>query len=361
VLLALAVVCGALVFGSGVWLAWQNRDSETLRANGTTALLVGLVAGVLTLWFSLKTPEGRTYAFPVVFVIDQASRRPLRLHSAWTEQFFDPGVRIVPETADVLVAGPGSAPVTGVPTPGSEQDIAVQRRLYLEVLVYYVIGILERTFGQAWDVDVQGYETAELGPVRGPVPREPIKAGRSVSRDELVKTLPEYPGLGHWPPYPGDSHECVLPPDTSVIWTAVGDRERKLTMANRFATVTVTIAGMSMWLRGGGTIAALMGVQAPAIETGDSLATLQYQMKLEATFERFLSGHPSMPAHIRWVDALFYQLRSLDAAQLWTRFKQDYSLVRDLEELQRKKSELDMKNRDPRDASANPGRGRKGS
>ena len=73
VLLALVVVLGALVFAAGVSLAWQNRASDTLRTNGLTALFVGLVAGFLTLWFSLKTPERKAFDFPVVFVIDQRS------------------------------------------------------------------------------------------------------------------------------------------------------------------------------------------------------------------------------------------------------------------------------------------------
>jgi hypothetical protein len=67
-------------------------------------------------------------------------------------------------------------------------------------------------------------------------------------------------------------------------------------------------------------------------ESQERTLTLSYEMKLTATFERLRSGHPDMPAHIRWVDTLFGQLRQFDSEQRWRSVKQDYALLRDQQE-----------------------------
>jgi hypothetical protein len=76
-LLGLTVVGVLSLLVVVVWLACQNRGSDTLLSNGTTALVVGGVGLLATLWFSLKAPTPREHRFTLTFAVDSDTRLPL--------------------------------------------------------------------------------------------------------------------------------------------------------------------------------------------------------------------------------------------------------------------------------------------
>jgi hypothetical protein len=318
-LLGLMGIGGLSLLTAAVWLAYLNRSSEMLRSNGVTAVVVGVAGLLATLWFSLKAPEARHHQFPVVFVLDAASRLPLPpWESLVAAPYADPatGLGVLPPGRDRL-----KAEIMRAAQPG---DIDGLLALYLDVMVSYFMDALGRTFSTSWDVEVSSFETAQVA-TTSYGPRAPLGRGLSLPRRELVANVPRAQIVST----PGFAETLTVPPGTHAVgWEAKDARNRVLRLSNPFVTLRVEIATWSYGIGAGG-LAPLVGMS--QMESQEKMATLSYLVSLDASFERLRSGHPDMPDYVRWVDTLFGQLRRCDAEQRWRRMKEDYVLLRDLQ------------------------------
>jgi hypothetical protein len=285
----LMVVGGLLLVVAAVWLFWLNRGSETLRSNGITALVVGIVGLLATLWFSLKPPEDRHHRFPVVFVLDKVSRLPVPPWEGLAAvQYADPaaGLGVFPALAmkglkdEVL------------PSVRSEDNGALAA-VYLDVLLSYVTDALCSVFSRSWDVEVSTFETAQAN--RTTVePRVPFRSGLSLSVQDLLSEVPHAEFALSPPRRPNN---MVVPLGTRTSgWEATDPRTRVLRMSNAFVRLSVEIAWESYALGSGG-LAPLIGMS--PTESQEKTICLSYVVTLDASFEKLRSGHPDMPDHVR--------------------------------------------------------------
>jgi hypothetical protein len=325
-LLTLVIVGGVLLLTAVAWVIRLNYSSEALLSNGLTAAAVGIAGLLASLWFSLKSPEPREYRFPVVFVIDRATRLPLSvMEYPAVARYADPGWG----APGVAGKAPFLSGLTKKALPALKpDDNQGLNDVYLDVLVSYAMDVLGSTFRNTWDADVVSFELAHLGSARFGS-REPLRKGAVFQRRELVNDLPHPEILRDGEAF---APTFTAPPRTSVVWTAKTEPlvARVLELSNPFAKVAVAIERQG-WSVGSGGVAPLAGISSIE-ESQERTLTLSYEMKLTATFERLRSGHPDMPAHVRWVDTLFGQLRQFDSEQRWRSVKQDYALLRDQQE-----------------------------
>jgi len=298
-----------------------------VRSNGATAMVVAIAGLLATLLFSLKAPEERNYRFPVAFVIDKATLLPLSfMQFPAVAEYADPGWG----TPGVMTKAPFLNGLTEQVLPSVQpEDINGLLAVYQDVLVSYVMDMMCTTFRGSWNTEVFSFETARVTTHTSEV-RGPVRPGLVVERRKLVKDLPHGPVVND---VAGIAIEFTVPEHTAVTWKptkATEDTTRVLEMSNAFVSLTVTIEREAYVLGSGGLIA-FVGTSLE--ESQKTTFTLSYVMKVHASFERLLSGHPDMPAYTRWVDTLFGLLRQLDAEQRWRRIKQDYLLLRDQQAL----------------------------
>ncbi len=316
-LLALMLVGFVSLLAVAVWLAYQNRSSDTLRSNGATALMVGGVGLLATLWFSLKPPEARRHRFTVTFVVDTDTRLPLS-----RDRYPDLWSYAAPDAAHpAMVDVEPFVQTLAAKTPLSPSDV---QAVYLDVLVAYVMDVFARNFASSWDVEIVRDKSVAVTTTKTS-PRRPTPPGVKVERTDLVGHLSASKQLlaqilPGW-------EEFVVPPDTRLEWLE-DPWSRVLKASNPFVTVSIDVGRAFGAIYGSGRLGELAGMSRE--ESQKRHMAFSFVMQLDASFERLRSGHPEMPRYTQWVDTIFSDLRAFDAEPVWAKIEQEHALFRGL-------------------------------
>lgn len=304
---------GLIVILAG-WIAYLNRDSEAVRVNGRSAVIVGAAGVLITLLLSLKAEHVTVPPFPAAFVFHRQTRQPFSCDAIpEATRFADPGFAGNVRPAFSLVA----EAIKKQPTLLETADDSVSNALYLDVLLRHVVDLLSFAFSKSWDAEVVRFDLPHARETRYGS-REPKKEGTKVERQALVRLFPESPIL--------DSDflkVLTLPPDTTVRRVPADGNTRSLELANPFATVTIMLKWHSSG-RGIGRLRDLCGL--PMSGKYDEWLSATYLISLDARFEQLRSGHPEMPVYRRWVQTMFDELRAFDAERRWQEVKDAYQL-----------------------------------
>jgi hypothetical protein len=235
--------------------------------------------------------------------------------------YTDPGWRIPGVISAAWLSGLQARVLPSIPAADTDALQAV----YLDVLVGYLNDILCMMFTTSWDAEVITFNLAHMSTSTFGA-RQPIRPGVAVNRRALVTALPYAPMLEAT----AVRSTFVVPPGTSVTgWSVTREASvagRVLEMSNPFATVRVMI-DLHGWAVGAGGVAPLVGMSYYGSQ--EHAISMNYVMRLEASFERLRSGHPEMAAYMRWVDTFFAFASKLDSQERWQRIQQEFAFLKD--------------------------------
>lgn len=323
--------CGVLIgvlFLITCWLAWQNWASEKVRSSILPAFAIGTISALVTILFNLKS-ETKELEFPVVFIFDSDSKKPLELPVLSS---LGPDLDSVWRYVEALKAQPSSS--TEDKKTVSDSD------LYFDILLRVTLDVLFETYSQHWDIK---HRTIDLPYVKRTASWSQDNAPKEVkfiSLDDIKELFPDVYLLKIKSP---DMEKITLPIGTEILGEAKfgegkQDRpfERKFSMTNNFVVITISLlqAGGGSGL---GSFSHLLGLSQ---EESARFRKAIYIVRLSAKFEGLKSGHPAMPQYRRWVDIMFDQLQTnLDERKHWEKARDQFLLLRDR---QRQKTEANQ-------------------
>ena len=312
-----AVRIGAVVFGAVVgmvagWLAWQNRESETVATNFPTFLAISAVGALLTLAFSLHGEE-KAISFPVEYVIDLKTDRPLSCE-AFPEctQYTDAGA-LTPFPGWQVAGEVATADPKVIP-----QDAGGLSRFYRRVILRQILEALRFTFNNSWDAQPSRFELPTGGGSSTLYAARTVRPGRKLTNQELINAFGGDVTVGS-----GRFEHLNLPPDTLVLQAGHTETASSVKFQNDFVGVTLTITDGEM----AGDAGPFRQLCHLPLSEADGFRRPRYRVSLSATFRSLRSGHPDMPLYRHWVETMMDEVQRLEPTKRWERMKDEYLLL----------------------------------
>jgi hypothetical protein len=303
-----------VAFGAAVILiiaaVFLNYQSPQV-VNAAAPVAVGVLAA-LSLVFVFNAPEPIRRVFPVTFFLQRADKYPIsipyRPFPPMSLALFDSAQRANPEAFN-FPAG---------------QDTSLDALLYHEFLQKLIVDwIASRHFG-TWRMETDLFELG-LGAQEQFRPMADASNYRStvLTSEELAQRLE---GNRFAPVHSGFGRLAVPEGMTLTVRPAQADflQPGEIQFRDRYCELTITTT-YSMGGVGLGSYTMLLGLTLQ--DAQDRYWSEHYIVRINATFNRFLMGHPNMAAHRDWAEGIIDGLaRAFDEESLWRRTLDGYML-----------------------------------
>ena len=297
-----------LAIAAAFALVVVNRASSEVVNAAVPVAFAALSALGLVFAFARQPTIERI--FPVVFVVQQADKYPVvvpdRRFPSGTLALFDQAVQSNPRALD----DPRFADFGGGP-------------LFHEFLQKSLVDwISMRHFG-TWRMRVDRFSYGSGGQEQfGPTPDAGQYSSKVLSKEELTAVL----GSNIFAGVHSGFGKIALPPRTmlSVSAPPEGKQEGEIRLKNWFVDMRI-YTRQSFSMVGLGNYTMLMGM--PQEEAQQHFWTLQYVVRIEANFNRYLVGHPHMEAHRDWANGIVAGLaHDFDEEAIWRTTTESYML-----------------------------------
>ncbi len=316
----IVVIATLSLFGVGLYLVIQNRNSPILREKAVPAIIIAVVAALFTIWFSLKKESIKRPFTSTVFV-NISDKNPLDYHENKRLLFggeqFDAGL--------LGYIGKTTASVEGLTTDHNNVNEQVIE-FYMDMLTVKVISHFIWLSADWWHVHLKSIRrgtstSTELSANKPAPPCSPIKWNdwlRSTdSKCTLYSILKDYSD-DFW------IKKMVVPPQTKVLLHSE-QNVRKILFENKFVDICITVRRRS-GSRGLGDYQLLLGYDH---KRSDSFWSEHFEVTCNAYFEKLRSGHPEMDRYIRWAKTMFTELEyRLDDKQRMERALEYRNLIK---------------------------------
>jgi len=282
------------------YLAVNNRASEKLWAQLLPALIVGLTAACLTIWFNLKS-EQIEKLFTVTLITNKKSLSPLELHDQRYSMFY------------------GGKPfgLRNFIKPKEKENIS---DFHLELLYLEVAEIIFNTFNEFKDKLGQDvYST------------DPYHKNLNLPRKAL--TWPEYINIlkstnrnselfDEINPESYSSYNITIPKGTEIT-VEQNEYSRTIVFFNRFCEFKIIISqsrgflGLGEW----------QWILNYSKEINEKYWSSILVVELKAKFEKLRHGHPDMPYYKEWVNGIIEHIQGeLDSNKIIEKAREKYHL-----------------------------------
>ena len=270
-----------------------------MREKAIPALIIAVVAALLTIWFSLKKETINTQFTSSIF-INITDMNPLDYHEKQYLLFggnqFDGKlqsyIRKTLAAKDDLTADVNNV---------SEQA----KEYYMDMVVIEVVSRFFFMYGDWWDVDVRSVRrgtstSTEVSANKPAPPFSPIKWSDWLDSLDTNSTLHfllrEYSN-DFW------LQKMVVPPQTKVRLHSE-QYLRTISFENKFANICITIR-RGPGSRGLGDYQLLLGYDQ---KKNHSFWSEHFAITCHADIEKLRSGHPDMGRYVRWAKTMFSEL-----------------------------------------------------
>lgn len=302
----------ALTLTGAFILVVLNRASPSV-VNAAVPLAFGALSA-LGLVFAFTRPEPISRVFPVVFVVERASLLPivipdrpfgfLSLHLADEMRQLDPKTFEQPK--------------------GQDEGFDFIVPLFHEFLHKVIVDSLAAKQFGTWRMRTERFGGSGFEQF-GPMPDAGSYSSKVLTTEELTQAFSTnrfarvHSMFGKWALPPGTELQIDVPHhDPQLGQTGV------IRLKNRFCEMTIRTV-VSMSVVGLGSYTALVGI--PQEEAQKMYWTLQYIVRINASFPWYLIGHPDMAVHREWADGITEELtHAFDEESMWRRSIENYML-----------------------------------
>lgn len=298
---AISIVFLVFLFGVVVYLAFQNRDSVALHSKLIPALVITIVGGFFTIWFSLKS-ESVDLQFISTIFFHKSDKKPLdehedRRHTYGGEQFdvrLQVFLRNHIENDENLKKGDFNK-------IGDEV-----RNLYFDMVFIKLFARFFWMYADWWDISINSVRrgntfTTNIHPIKPDPDCDHIEwkdllRALDIKSDfsQLLSSFSE----DYW------IKKMTVPPKTKVDFVTSRDR-RALVLTNPFTRVSINIRKRSGSM-GLGDYRWLLGYNN---KKSEEFWSEHFEVTCKAKFEKFRSGHPKMARYKRWVETMFAEIQ----------------------------------------------------
>jgi hypothetical protein len=305
------IFIGCIGFLAG-YLWFLNRGSEKIAANLPVALAVGSIGVLLTLLFSLQ-PEEKTMSFPIEYVVDQQTLRPLVCDALPDSTIYSDagGMTTFPAWRILVDVEKDTSIATG------ETDDTDLQKLYRGILLRQMLDVLRFTYLKSWDAQPSHIDLPTGGSQTLCAPKE-VRPGTRLTNDDLMAAFHgDTTGAGSAP-----LEFLNLPPDT-VLSGEIGPDTTSLKLKNTFVAVDIVIADRGVAAEMGD----LRSLCRMTFEESTKYKRPRYLVTFAAKFNQVRTGHVSMPVYRHWADVMFSELQRFDSEYRWRILKDKYLLL----------------------------------
>ncbi len=312
-------ICGvpvSIFFLITCWLAYQNWASEKVLSTILPALAIGTVSALVTILFSLKS-ETKEIEFPVIFIFDSASKKPLELP---VPASLGPEPDSVWRYVNAIKEQTSSSMKNKKTIPDSD--------LYFDILLRMTLDVLFETYHLDWNIKQKAIDLPYMNRAASWSQNNSPETIEFVALSDIKRWFPEVHILEIAnPPF----EKMAVPPKSRVKGNSTlsgrenggGPFERELHLNNPFVTIDITLS-QAGGQRGLGKLAPLID---PLPQQDSRFYVAMYNMHLVAQFNALRSGHSDMPKYQRWVDIMFDQLQTkLDERKHWEKVRDQFLL-----------------------------------
>ncbi len=297
----IVVVCMFVLFGVGVYVGFQNRNSEALRSKVIPGIAIVLVGALFTIWFSLKS-ESVDLQFISTLFFHKSDKRPLDEHCRDEHRFGGRQFNII---------------LLNFISNRIEQDPELNKAVFNKdmnkITEFYhdlvFIKLLSRFFWMyvdSWDIQINSVRrgssfTSSVSPIK------PTPDYNSLEWKDFLETLDNNDNFHQLLSSFSKRYfikKMTIPPKTKVDFIT-SKYSRTLILTNPFVRVSITIdkRGGSIGL---GDYQWFLGYDN---KKSEEFWSEHFEVNCKAKFEKLRSGHPEMTRYRRWVETMFTEVQ----------------------------------------------------
>jgi hypothetical protein len=288
----------------------MNRASEKILSSVIPVAIAGL-AGIIIAVFVFGGEPATTAVFPSSFQYRLPSKMPLDLplvlmNRRFSQPQFAPAqlFKVHPE----FFSDP--ADVNG-------------ESLYHHLLQKAIIDWIGMLYRGSWQVEVLQFDLPAGRELRFQPTEGASEKSEILSTEQLEKILQRnrfadiHTGIPPQIALPPGTKLKISPPQTTAGSFETGE----IILENKFCSISIRTQASS-WFAGIGSYKRLAGI---TDEENEKLATANYIVRINVTFDRLRSNHPQMALYKTWASGLSEGLREqFDERVVWSKTKEDF-------------------------------------